>query len=65
VENLGGGVYRIPLYKIHRPPGGDGKVEHDIVVTVLANLGTIEHSLAELREELIAGLLGRLTSPVH
>jgi len=65
VENLGGGVYRIPLYKIHRPPGGVGRVEHEIVAFVLANVTTIKDNLVELRTDLVLGLLERLAKPVH
>jgi hypothetical protein len=65
VENLGGGVYRIPLYKIHRPPGGEGPIEHEIVAFVLANLRTVEESLKALRDDLVRGLLERFANPVH
>lgn len=65
VENLGGGVYRIPLYKIHRPPCGEGPVEHEIVVFVLANLSNIGSSLAELRDEPVTGLIERFANPIH
>jgi hypothetical protein len=65
LENLGGGVYRIPLYKIHRAPEGDGPALHEIVCFVLANIGTVEHSLAEMRDTLVMGLLERLANPVH
>ena len=65
VENLGGGVYRIPLYKIHRPPGGEGPVEHEIVAYVLANLAHIANSLTEMRDELAKGLFERFVNSVH
>jgi len=65
LESLGGGVYRIPLYKVHQPANGEGPALHEIVCFVLANISTVEHSLGELRDNLVMGLLERLANPVH
>lgn len=56
IENLGGGVFRVPVYRVHHAPNGDGPDEHEIVFYALVRLKNIASGLLTLRE-LIAGLL--------
>lgn len=56
VENLGGGVFRVPVYKVHRSPDGEEPDAHEIVFYALIRLSKIRQGLMMLRE-LAAGLL--------
>lgn len=59
VESLGGGAYRILLYKIKRPPEGDAPVEREIVAAVLTNLAHVNQAIALLRA-LAEGAMARV-----
>jgi hypothetical protein len=49
IEPLGGGTYRVVLYRVHQPLDGQGPVEHDVVVAILANMPALESAAATLR----------------
>jgi hypothetical protein len=49
IEDLGGGTYRLLLYKVHRPLDGEGPVEHEVVAAVLVNLAMVSSILPALR----------------
>jgi hypothetical protein len=54
IEALGGGTYRLLLYRVHHPVNGEGPTEHEIVAAVLTNLATLSQALPML-QVLVAG----------